>query len=226
MRVALVTGAVRGLGAEIARALKDAGYSVMVNSRSAHVDAQVHAIQGDVSNSSDAKRIAEYVEAHFGRLDVLVNNAAVSIDALLLKTSEEDFDRIIDTNTRGAFLMTAALAPLIARSGGGHVVNITSRSGLHGQAGHCAYAASKAALVGLTKASAIELAPMGIRVNAVAPSYMPTQMGQASPLAMEAAIQQSILKTLGNPTETASFIRWLVGTESISGQVFELDSRI
>ena len=161
----------------------------------------------------------------WGRLDLLVNNAGISRDALMPRTTLEDWDAHMDVNLRGPFNMTRALGGLMASNGGGHIINVSSRSAQAGKAGQAAYSASKAALIGFTLSAARELAPAGIRVNAVLPGYLPTDMGRAAPLAMEAARGQSLLGCLGDPQEVASFIGWLAGTSAVTGQVFSIDSR-
>jgi len=128
-------------------------------------------------------------------------------------------------NLKGCFNTIQAFSPLMAESGGGHIINISSRAGLMGNAGQAAYSASKAALLGLTLSAAAELGPMNIRVNALLPGYMPTDMGKGSPQAMEKAARESYLSRLASPAEATSFVLWLSGTENITGQIFTLDSR-
>lgn len=168
--------------------------------------------------------MAGAVRRQWGGVDVLVNNAGITRDALLIKQKETDWDDIMKTNLGGAFHMIRAFVPLMHR--GGHVVNISSYSGLKGKEGQGAYSASKAALLGLTKAAAHELAALDIRVNAVLPGYLPTSMGEKAAAAMERAKEASLLNTLSNPEEVARFIVYLSGTTHITGQVFSLDSRI
>ncbi len=183
-------------------------------------------LQADISDPEQVRGIAREVEHRWGRLDVLVNNAGVTVDGLLLKLEEENWDRVMAMNLSGAFHTVRELVPLMERSGGGHVVNISSRSGTKGKTGQAAYSASKAALIGFTLTTAQELGPLNIRVNAVLPGYMPTDMGASAKKAMEAARSHSALGRLADPAESASFVRWLVGTEGITGRVFDLDSRV
>jgi len=185
-------------------------------------------VQADLSKSSEIYAIAAAIEKQWGGcLDVLINNAAVTDEKLCLKSSEEMFDKIVAVNLRGPAFMTRALAPLMEKQGGGHVINIASLAGTKGRAGLGAYSASKAGLIGLTKALAVELADFNIRVNAVVPGYLMTQMGkQASTQAKQQALKASLLHRYGDQEEVACFIDYLIRTESITGQVFYLDSRL
>jgi len=133
---------------------------------------------------------------------------------------------VIATNLRGCFNVIKTAAPLLIKSGGGHIVNISSYSGLKGNSGQAAYSASKAAVIGLTHAAAVELSGYNIKVNALLPGYMPTGMGVGSSAALEEARERSILKKLSSPVEAAEFVATLLKTENVTGQVFSLDSRI
>lgn len=236
MKTALVTGGSRGLGANLALALSAEGYRVAVNYRQSLEDARrvalraagpdIALIRGDVSRVRDAEHMAGLVMRLWGRLDLLVNNAGVSHDALIQRTSEESWDEHMDVNLKGALNMMRSFTRLMEGSGGGHVVNISSRSGMRGKAGQAAYSASKGALVGLTLTAARELARSGVRVNAVLPGYLPTDMGRAAGAAMEAARDQSLLGVLGDPADLASFVLWLAGTSTVTGQTFSIDTRI
>jgi 3-oxoacyl-[acyl-carrier protein] reductase len=234
-KTALVTGGSRGLGAEVSVALGRAGYKVAVNYRAGASLAEevatrtgpaAVALKADVADAAQVEAMAEAIARRWGRLDVLVNNAGITRDALLPRLSEEDWDKAIRVNLKGCFNTARALAPLMRGSGGGHIVNVSSRSGLSGNAGQAAYSASKAAILGLTKSLAAELGEYYVRVNAVLPGYMPTDMGGGSPAAMERAMKESLLGRLSEPAEAASFIVWLAGTRGITGQAFCLDSRL
>lgn len=234
-KVALVTGGSRGLGAEIALALGRAGYAVAVNYLSNQAEARnvagkagggSAALRADVSSREEVEAMAGEVRAKWGRLDVLVNNAGIARDALIARLSEADWDRVLAVNLRGCLNAIEVFTPLLKEAGGGHVVNVSSRSGAFGKEGQAAYSASKAAVLGLTRRKAAELGEFNIRVNAVLPGYMPTAMGKSAPAAMERARRESALLRLADPAEAASFIVWLAGTGGITGQVFSLDSRL
>ncbi|MEJ2683768.1 MAG: SDR family oxidoreductase [Candidatus Sulfobium sp.] len=234
MRTALVTGASRGLGKEIALTLSRHGYQVAVNYLSSAQEAadaasrageKSFAVRADVGNIGEVEEMALQIDNRFGRLDVVINNAGIAKDSLLLRQPESDWDRIINTNLTGSFNVMRATAPLMKKSGGGHVLNISSYSGLKGKAGQPAYSASKAALIGLSHTAASELAPYNIRVNVLLPGYMMTEMGATALKAMEKAGEDSISGKLSDPREVAEFVAYLVGTKNITGQVFSLDSR-
>jgi 3-oxoacyl-[acyl-carrier protein] reductase len=235
MKTALITGASRGLGAATARTLARAGYAVAVNYLGSEEAARgivrelgggAVAVRADVADPAQVRAMVRELEDRWRRLDVLVNNAGVTKDSLLVRLTEKDWDRVIAVNLSGPFHVLREVTPLMVRSGGGHVINIASRSGTKGKAGQSAYAASKAGLVGLTVTAACELGPLNIRVNAVLPGYMPTDMGAGAEDAMEAARAHSALGRLADVEEPASFIAWLAGTEGITGRVFDLDSRL
>jgi len=235
MPVALVTGASRGLGSQIALALSAHGYSVVVNYLAS--DKEAHALvktlgnnaialRADVGDMKQVREMAGKIEKAFGRLDAIINNAGIAKDNLLLKQTEPEWDSIVRTNLKGCFNVIRAMSPLMIQSGGGHIINISSYSGVKGKAGQSAYSASKAALLGLTLSAAQELSGYNIKVNALLPGYMMTEMGKKAQKAAEKAKKESILNTLSNPQETVDFILFLLKTKNITGQVFSLDSRI
>jgi len=232
-KVAVITGAAGGLGKEISKVFLKNGFMVVLNYIESLKSAEELAdaagddampVKADVSRIEDVLRMAEIVSKQWGRVDVLINNAGIAQDAFLIKHREDDWDRIIDINLKGAFNCIKIFAPLM--KGGGHIINISSYSGLKGKEGQAAYSASKAALLGLTKSAAIELAEHKIRVNAILPGYMPTKMGLKAEGAMKKAKEESLLNALSDPREVAGFIVYLSGTENITGQVFCLESRI
>ncbi len=232
VRVALITGGSRGLGAEVARAFGRAGYGVAVNYRghrdgadevAGSVGGDAAALKADVGSPADVESMAQAIKDRWGRLDVLVNNAGIVRDALFVRQDEADWDEIMRVNLKGCFNVVRACVPLM--EGGGHIINVSSRTALAGKPGQAAYSASKAALLGFTRSLAKELAQMGIRVNALMPGYLPTDMGRSARAAMERARGESMLGSLSDPAEAASFVLWLAGTENITGQVFVLDSR-
>jgi 3-oxoacyl-[acyl-carrier protein] reductase len=233
-KVAVITGASGGLGKEIALSFSENGYRIVINYLESGKSAQeivgaigdtAIAVKADVSRFEDVSKMAGTVHEKWGKVDVLINNAGITKDSLLIRQSEKDWDRIMDVNLKGAFNCIKAFAPLMKN--GGHIINISSYSGLKGKEGQAAYSASKAALLGLTKTAAVELAKYKIRVNAILPGYMPTKMGiSAGEASLKRAKEASLLNALSDPKEAAMFVIYLAGTENITGQVFCLDSRI
>jgi 3-oxoacyl-[acyl-carrier protein] reductase len=235
MPVALITGASRGLGRTIALTLARNNHTVIINYRSSdHEAAEVArlaggdscAIKADVSDREQVRAMASEIDARFGRLDLVINNAGIAKDYLLVWQPEDEWDMIMGTNLTGCFNIIRSMSPLMIKAGDGHIVNISSHSGLRGKTGQAAYSASKAALLGLTLSAAKELSGSRIRVNAVMPGFLMTGMGLQAGKAVESAIKSSILNTLSSDREAADFIIFLVGTRNITGQVFSLDSRI
>ncbi len=235
VRVALVTGASRGLGKEIALTLARSGYAVVVNYLTAEGAAEEvvaaagggsFSLRADVSDPKQVQSMPCLIGARCGRLDVVVNNAGITRDNLLIRQSEQEWDEVMSTNLKGPFNVMRAFSPLMVKSGGGHIVNISSRSGLAGKAGQAAYSAAKAALFGLTRTAAAELAAKNIRVNTVLPGYLTTEMGRRAEKAIAAAKEASLLRRLSDPAEVAGFIAFLVSTKGVTGQIFSLDSRL
>jgi 3-oxoacyl-[acyl-carrier protein] reductase len=231
--VAVVTGGARGLGRAVALALFEYEYRVAVNylrsgreagELAAGREERILPVKADVSSFAEVKAMAEAVSRTWGPVKVLVNNAGITRDALLVKQREEDWDRVLAVNLKGAFNTIKAFVPLMGE--GGHIINIASYSGIKGKAGQAAYSASKAALIGLTTSAAHELAGLDIRVNALLPGYMPTSMGAYADSAMKRAAEEHLLKTLSDPDEAARFVVYLAGTRTVTGQVFSLDGRI
>ncbi|MDP2168067.1 MAG: SDR family NAD(P)-dependent oxidoreductase [Thermodesulfovibrionales bacterium] len=233
MKTVLITGGSRGLGRELAVSLSEKGWAVAVNYHASENEAlalskslkNAVAIKADVGDIRQVIEMERDIRKKWGRLDALINNAGITKDGLLLKTSEEDWDSVLRVNLKGCFNTIKTFAPLIAESGGGHIINISSRTGLRGKTGQAAYSASKAGLIGLTVSLAKELAPLNIRVNAILPGYMPTEMGAEAGEAMRRAKEQSLLGRLSEPGEIAGCILWLLSTWGVTGQVFVLDSR-
>jgi 3-oxoacyl-[acyl-carrier protein] reductase len=235
MRTVLITGASRGLGRELAYTFLEKGYFVAVNYLHSEEEAQIIAenggkkvitVKADVGDPDQVREMISRIDISFGRLDVVINNAGIARDNLLIKQTEKEWDAIINTNLTGCFHVMRASVPLLISSGGGHILNISSYSGMKGRAGQVAYSASKAALFGLSLAAARELAEFNIRVNAVLPGYMMTEMGSKAFMASEKAKDESILHSLSNPSKVSQSIFSLAEMSYITGQVLNLDSRV
>lgn len=234
MKIAIVTGASRGLGKEIALALGRDGYSVAINYLASESEAKKTAdeirnsmiVKADVGDLKQVEKMADAVYKKWGRVDVLINNAGITKDGLMIKLKEAEWDEILKVNLKGCFNTIKMFSHGMINSGGGHIINISSYSGLKGKEGQAAYSASKSALLGLTYTAARELAVYNIRVNALLPGYMETLMGIAAKEAMEKAKKESVTGRLSNPAEVAGFVSCLIKMENITGQVFSLDSRI
>jgi 3-oxoacyl-[acyl-carrier protein] reductase len=228
-KLALVTGGSRGIGRAIAVELARAGAEVVIGYRTGQDEAEEAAgeiggrsVQADVSVPDEAARLVE--EA--GDLDILVNNAGLTRDGLIARMSDEDWRAVIDTNLGGVFATSRAAARGMMRRRSGAIVNLTSVVGLHGNAGQTNYAASKAGIVGFTKALARELASRGVRVNAIAPGYIATALTDVLPDAVREAILGSTpLGRLGEPQDVAGAVRFLCSDEAsfITGEVLLVD---
>ncbi len=239
-RVALITGGARGIGLAIARgflardhavALLDIDATTLAATEARLRDgvgaARVLAITGDVSSADDVARAISAVQARFGRLDALVNNAGIAVFKPTLETTYDEFSRVLAVNLHGAFLCTQAAAPLMRQGGGGAVVNIASISGLRASTLRVAYGTSKAALIQLTRQHAVELGTVGIRVNAVAPGPVDTDMAK---LVHSVAIRSDYhdvipLNRYGTVDEIAEAVCWLASPAAsyINGQVLAAD---
>jgi 3-oxoacyl-[acyl-carrier protein] reductase len=234
-QVAVVTGGSRGIGRVIAQRLAADGARVVVTARSAEgAEACAAELPGeghlgvgcDVADRGAVDTMVKRVEAELGSVDVLVNNAGVTADNILVRLSDEDWDRVLDTNLRGAFLMIRAVARGMMKRRAGRIINITSVVGLTGNRGQVNYAASKAGLVGLTKSVAKELASRNVLCNAVAPGFIETDMTSDLTEASREALQQQIaLGRLGSPEDVAGVVAFLAGPDAtyITGQVLVVD---
>jgi 3-oxoacyl-[acyl-carrier protein] reductase len=237
-KVGIVTGGTRGIGLAVADWLAEHGASVVVSGRDAdRLTAAVKELQAhggpvaglvaDAAKREDADRLVETARERFGRLDILVNNAGITRDGLVIRMKDDDWDRVVEVNLRGAFLMTRAAAKAMVRArSGGRILNIASTAGAMGNAGQANYSAAKAGLIGLTKATARELAHWGILVNAVAPGLIDTDMAAAIPAdAREALLAQVPLKRIGTAREVAEMVGFLAGDGAayVTGQVFHVN---
>lgn len=236
-KVAIVTGAGRGIGRAVALRLASLGAAVVVNDVEevgANETAAVISSAGgraavvlaDISQSAEATRLVEEAVSLFKGMDILVNNAGITRDGLILRMSDEDWDRVLNINLRGAFLCTRAVLKYMVRQRWGRIVNISSVIGRIGNAGQANYAASKAGLIGLTKSVAKEVASRGITVNAIAPGLIATAMTQK----LGDALKQEILKQIpagcfGSPEDVAHVVAFFASPESayITGQVLNVD---
>lgn len=236
-RVAIVTGGSRGIGLAIARSLAEGGASVVVSGRdtgrlekaAGEIEAAggtVLAVAADVAKREDADRLVDAARKRFGRIDVLVNNAGITRDQLLVRMTDDDWDRVLDTNLRGVFLMTRAAGKVMMRQRSGRIINISSTAGAMGNPGQVNYSAAKAGVIGLTKAAARELAHWNILVNAVAPGLIETDMTASIPAAArEALLQQVPLKRAGTAREVAEVVRFLAGDGAayVTGQTIHIN---
>jgi 3-oxoacyl-[acyl-carrier protein] reductase len=232
-KVALVTGGSRGIGAAISRELAEAGARVAVNYRAGQEAAETLAgeigglaAQADVSSADEVQGLVERVESELGDLDILVNNAGVTRDTLIARMSDEDWETVIDTNLRGTFNTSRAVARKMLRRRSGAIVNLSSVVGVHGNPGQANYAASKAGIIGLTKALARELGSRGVRVNAIAPGYISTELTDVLNEEQRGLILGNTpLGRLGEPDDVAGAVRFLCSDEAafITGEVLLVD---
>lgn len=237
-KTALVTGASRGIGRAIALALAKEGYAVAVNYAGSREAAEAvrdeitvaggraFILQGDVSSAEDVDRIFKTVKEEFGFLDVLVNNAGITRDSLLVRMKENQWDEVIDTDLKSNFLTVKAAGAMMMRRKKGAIINIASVSGIIGNMGQLNYSAAKAGVIGLTKAAARELAPRGIRVNAVAPGFIVTDMTDKIPDDLKDGMLRSIpLGRFGEAEEVAKAVAFLASDKAsyITGQVLKVD---
>lgn len=238
-RVIIVTGASRGLGRALALQFGRTGDRVVVNYRERDEEARSVAQEIDESGGEAMAfradvRLGDRVEAmikstvdRWGAIDVLVNNAGIARDGLAVRLSEDDWDVVMDSNLKGPFLCIRAVSKVMMNQRSGHIISISSISGVQGRAGQANYAASKSGLIGLTKAAAKELGRFNIRVNAVLPGFVPTDMGKALSDERAAVIVNACaLGRTSESSEISAFIHHLSLMQNVSGQVFNLDSRI
>ena len=237
MSVALVTGGSRGIGRVISEKLARQGYNIAIcysgNESAAQetiseckkFGVQAMFIKADVSNETDVKNMFDEVKDLMGPVEVLVNNAGITKDGLLLRMSEEDYDAVVDTNLKGTFLCTKAAIKDMMKARRGKIVNITSIVGVNGNAGQANYAASKAGIIGFTKSVAREYGSKGITVNAVAPGFIQTAMTDNLPENVkESYLNQIPVGRFGSPEDVANVVEFLASEKSdyVTGQVIEV----
>jgi 3-oxoacyl-[acyl-carrier protein] reductase len=238
MNIVLITGSSRGIGSELAIKFAQKGYDVAINyvREKAKADDLVEkirsfgrrceAFQADVSNFGEAKKLVDSVIKKFGALDVVVNNASITINKSIFKLSEDDWNKVISTDLSSVFYVSKEAARLMTRLGGS-IINIGSITGVKGSAGSANYSSAKAGIIALTKSMALELGRYKVRVNAVLPGFHLTDMGKASSSEYKTkANEDSVLKTTTDINEVTDFVVFVSGLKTISGQVFNIDSRI
>lgn len=237
MSVALITGASRGIGRVIAENMAKAGYDIAIcysgNESAAQetisickkYGVQAMYVKADVSNADDVANMFSEVKSLLGPVNVLVNNAGITKDGLLLRMTEEDFEKVVDINLKGAFLCTKAAIKDMLKAKKGSIINITSIVGVTGNAGQANYSASKAGLIGFTKSVAKEYGSKGITVNAVAPGFIQTAMTDSLPEEVKSTyLKQIPLGRFGTPEDVASVVEFLASEKAayVTGQVIEV----
>lgn len=229
-----ITGSTRGIGLAMAHKFASLGSNIVLNGRReidevlvsefSDYGVQVASISGDVSDSTDARRMVEEAIEKLGSVDILVNNAGITKDKLMLKLTEEDFEQVLKVNLVGAFNMTQAVLKPMSKARQGAVINVSSVVGLIGNVGQANYAASKAGLIGFTKSVAREVAARNVRVNAIAPGMIESDMTDVlSDKVKEATLAQIPMKRFGNTNEVAEVAAFLARQEYLTGQVIAID---
>ena len=237
-KLAIITGGTRGIGKQIALTFAKEGYNIAINYRTENEDlkntkkeieennVKCFTFQGDVINFKDCEQFIKQIVEEFGNIDVLVNNAGITRDTLLMRMKEEDFKQVIDTNLIGTFNVTKNVISYMMKARSGRIINISSVVGISGNAGQTNYAASKAGIIGFTKSLAKEVASRNITVNAVAPGFIETQMTDVLKEDIKEEIAKKIpLKRMGTPQDVANVVKFLASSDSsyITGQVINID---
>lgn len=238
-KVALVTGAARGIGKEIVYTLAESGYDVSINYRTKTTEIEqmkeeleskykikCALVQGDVASFEDTEKIVNQTVEALGKIDILVNNAGITKDGLLMRMSKEDFEAVIDVNLVGTFNVTRNVIPLMIKQKAGRIINISSVVGVSGNAGQTNYSASKAGIIGFTKSLAKEVSSRNILVNAVAPGFIATDMTSILSDSVKENINSQIpLKRMGSAKDIANVVKFLASDDSsyITGQVINVD---
>lgn len=240
-KVALVTGASRGIGRAIAEELSSQGAYVIINysgneqaagevlNTITKMGKRASLYRCNVGNYEEVKEMIDTIVKEHKTIDIIVNNAGITRDNLLLKMSEQEFDDVITTNLKGAFNTIKHASRYMLKQRSGKIINISSVSGIIGNAGQTNYSAAKAGIIGMTKAVAKELASRNITVNAVAPGFIQTDMTEALPDAMKEKVSDSIpLKKMGQPEDIAKMVSFLASSQGdyVTGQVFKVDGGI
>ena len=237
-QIAFITGATRGIGKQIAITLAKEGYNIAINYRKENEElketkeqiesnnVECLAVQGDVSNFEDTEKMVKQIIEKYGKIDVLVNNAGITKDMLLMRMKKEDFENVIDVNLVGTFNITKNVIPYMMKQKSGRIINISSVVGVSGNAGQTNYSASKAGIIGFTKSLAKEVGSRNILVNAVAPGFIETQMTENLKEEMKQEISKTIpLKRMGKVEDVANVVKFLASPDSsyITGQVINID---
>lgn len=237
-KTAIVTGAAKGIGRAIALKLASNGANIVLNYRSSEKQAieveeeikklgvQVLRVKGDISNLSDVENLVNQAKEKFDKIDIIVNNAGITKDTLLLRMSEQDFDSVINTNLKGVFNCLKTIVPVMVKQKSGKIINLSSVVGLVGNAGQVNYAASKAGVIGMTKSLAKEVGSRGITVNAVAPGFIETDMTEVLGDKFKDESKKAIpLKRLGKPEDVANVVYFLASdlADYVTGQVINVD---
>ncbi len=237
-RVALITGGSRGIGKAIALELADNGYDIVINYRTVNDElenlkkeieskkVECFLVYGDVSKFEDCENMIKKAIEKFEKIDVLVNNAGITKDGLIMRMKKEDFESVIDINLTGTFNVTRNVIPYMMKQRNGRIINLSSVVGVSGNAGQTNYSASKAGIIGFTKSLAKEVASRNILVNAIAPGFIETDMTSVlSDQVKEAILKQIPLKRMGEANEIAKLVKFLASDDSryITGQVINID---
>lgn len=237
-KTAFITGATRGIGRQIAITLAKEDYNIVINYREENKELEKTKLEiekrnvkcllvkGDVSNYEDCMKMVEKTMAEFKQIDVLVNNAGITKDNLLIRMKPEEFEQVMNVNLKGTFNVTQNVIPYMMKAREGRIINISSVVGIVGNAGQTNYSASKAGIIGFTKSLAKEVAPRNILVNAIAPGFIQTNMTDVLKEEIKEQISKNIpLKRMGTPEDIAGVVKFLASKESsyITGQVLVVD---
>ncbi len=237
-KCAIVTGASRGIGKAIALKLASLGANIVLNYRSNEKEAleveneikgmgvETLCVKGDISKSEEVDNLINSAKEKFGTIDIMVNNAGITKDGLIIRMKEEDFDNVIDVNLKGVFNCLKAITPIMMKQKHGKIINLSSVVGITGNAGQVNYSASKAGVIGMTKSLAREIGSRGITVNAVAPGYIETDMTEALADKYKEEMKKNIpLKRLGKASDVANVVAFLASESAdyVTGQVIQVD---